>query len=68
MVYVETSAKPARRSGTTEQKLALLLSAMRHDAVTRGSKGHPVLYRGSGPVVSYATLSSITRCELPSSG
>ena len=30
-----------------KQKLALLLSAMRHDALTRGSRGHPVLYRFS---------------------
>lgn len=46
VVYVETSAKPARRP-YHKQKLALLLSAMRHDALTRGSRGHPVLYRFS---------------------
>ena len=30
-----------------KQKLVLLLSAMRHDALERGKRGHPVLYRYS---------------------
>jgi deoxyribodipyrimidine photolyase-related protein len=44
VVYVETSAKPARRP-YHKQKLVLLLSAMRHDALERAQRGHPVLYR-----------------------
>jgi len=50
VVYVETSAKPARRP-YHKQKLVLLLSAMRHHALLRARRGHPVLYRfseGSG--------------------
>ena len=46
VIYVETSAKPARRS-YAKQKLVLLLSAMRHDAESRGLAGHPVLYHYS---------------------
>jgi deoxyribodipyrimidine photolyase-related protein len=46
LLYVETSAKPARRP-YHKQKLVLLLSAMRHDALARGRAGHPVLYRFS---------------------
>jgi deoxyribodipyrimidine photolyase-related protein len=46
VLYLETSAKPARRP-YHKQKLALLLSAMRHDALARGRVGHPVLYRFS---------------------
>lgn len=43
VIYIESSAKPARRP-YAKQKLVLLLSAMRHDALTRGRAGHPVLY------------------------
>jgi deoxyribodipyrimidine photolyase-related protein len=46
LVYVETAAKPARRS-YHKQKLVLLLSAMRHDALGRAKQGHPVLYHFS---------------------
>jgi deoxyribodipyrimidine photolyase-related protein len=46
VIYVETSAKPARRP-YHKQKLVLLLSAMRHDALQRARRGHPVLYRFS---------------------
>ena len=46
VVYLETSAKPARRP-YHKQKLVLLLSAMRHDALARARAGHPVLYRFS---------------------
>lgn len=46
LVYLETSAKPARRP-YHKQKLVLLLSAMRHDALARARAGHPVLYRFS---------------------
>jgi deoxyribodipyrimidine photolyase-related protein len=46
VLYVETAAKPARRP-YHKQKLALLLSAMRHDALSRARAGHPVLYRFS---------------------
>lgn len=46
VVYVETAAKPARRP-YHKQKLVLLLSAMRHDALERARRGHPVLYRFS---------------------
>jgi deoxyribodipyrimidine photolyase-related protein len=46
VLYVETAAKPARRP-YHKQKLALLLSAMRHDALARARAGHPVLYRFS---------------------
>ena len=46
VIYIESSAKPARRP-YAKQKLVLVLSAMRHDAETRGRAGHPVLYRSS---------------------
>ena len=46
VIYVETSAKPERRL-YAKQKLVLLLSAMRHDAESRGLAGHPVLYHYS---------------------
>ncbi len=46
VVYVETAAKPARRP-YHKQKLVLLLSAMRHDALERGKRGHPILYHFS---------------------
>ena len=46
VIYVESSAKPARRP-YAKQKLVLLLSAMRHDAEARGRAGHPVLYHYS---------------------
>ena len=40
------AAKPARRP-YHKQKLTLLLSAQRHDALARAAAGHPVLYRFS---------------------
>jgi deoxyribodipyrimidine photolyase-like uncharacterized protein len=46
LIYIETSAKPARRSYHA-QKLVLVLSAMRHDAHARGLAGHPVRYHVS---------------------
>lgn len=46
VIFVETSAKPARRP-YAKQKLVLLISAMRHDAESRGRAGHPVLYHSS---------------------
>jgi len=46
VLYVESTAKPARRRYHA-QKLVLLLSAMRHDAEARGAAGHPVRYHVS---------------------
>ena len=46
VLYIETTAKPARRRYHA-QKLVLLLSAMRHDAEARGRAGHPVRYHVS---------------------
>ena len=46
VVYIETTAKPARRAYHAK-KLVLLLSAMRHDARARGVAGHPVRYHVS---------------------
>jgi deoxyribodipyrimidine photolyase-related protein len=46
VVYIETTAKPARRAYHAK-KLTLLLSAMRHDARARGVAGHPVRYHVS---------------------
>ncbi|MEZ5420474.1 MAG: cryptochrome/photolyase family protein [Vicinamibacterales bacterium] len=46
VLYLETTAKPARRRYHA-QKLVLLLSAMRHDAEARGRAGHPVRYHVS---------------------
>jgi deoxyribodipyrimidine photolyase-related protein len=46
VIYIETSAKPARRPYHA-QKLVLLLSAMRHDAEARGRAGHAVRYHVS---------------------
>jgi deoxyribodipyrimidine photolyase-related protein len=46
VIYLETSAKPARRPYHA-QKLVLLLAAMRHDALARGRAGHPVIYHAS---------------------
>jgi deoxyribodipyrimidine photolyase-related protein len=46
LLYIETTAKPARRRYHA-QKLVLLLSAMRHDAEARGRAGHPVRYHVS---------------------
>ncbi len=46
VIYIETSAKPARRAYHA-QKLVLVLSAMRHDADARGRAGHPVCYHVS---------------------
>ena len=46
VLYIETSAKPARRAYHAK-KLVLLLSAMRHDAEARGRAGHPVRYHVS---------------------
>ncbi len=46
VLYIETSAKPARRAYHAK-KLVLLLSAMRHDADARGRAGHPVRYHVS---------------------
>lgn len=46
VIYIETSAKPARRAYHA-RKLVLVLSAMRHDAGGRGRAGHPVRYHVS---------------------
>lgn len=46
VLYIETSAKPARRRYHAK-KLVLLVSAMRHDAEARGLAGHPVRYHVS---------------------
>jgi deoxyribodipyrimidine photolyase-related protein len=46
VIYIETSAKPARRPYHA-QKLVLVLSAMRHDAEARGRAGHAVRYHVS---------------------
>lgn len=46
VLYIETTAKPARRPYHAK-KLVLLLSAMRHDALARGRAGHPVRYHVS---------------------
>lgn len=46
VLYIETTAKPARRAYHAK-KLVLLLSAMRHDALARGQAGHPVRYHVS---------------------
>ena len=63
VVYVETSAKPARRP-YHKQKLALLLSAMRHDALERAEKGHPVLYRFSEKWYDGALAEAREACAL----
>ena len=62
-MYVETSAKPARRP-YHKQKLALLLSAMRHDALERAEKGHPVLYRFSEKWYDGALAEAREACAL----
>lgn len=46
LIFIESSAKPARRP-YHKQKLVLLLSAMRHHALSLAQRGHPVLYRFS---------------------
>lgn len=46
VLYLETTAKPARRRYHAK-KLVMLLSAMRHDAEARGRAGHPVRYHVS---------------------
>jgi len=46
LIYIETAAKPERRP-YHKQKLVLLLSAMRHHALGRAGRGHPVVYRFS---------------------
>lgn len=46
VLYIETTAKPARRRYHA-RKLVLLLSAMRHDAEARGLAGHAVRYHVS---------------------
>lgn len=64
VIYIESSAKPARRP-YAKQKLVLLLSAMRHDALTRGRAGHPVLYHYSSQWYDLALTELREQYSLP---
>ena len=64
VIYIESSAKPARRP-YAKQKLVLLLSAMRHDALTRGHAGHPVLYHYSSQWYDVALTELREQFSLP---